>query len=96
MLASKPNKFNQHQVPHNAPILIECKTIRNVVCSAAEAETAGLFHNGQTATDLRNTLNSMGHLQHPTKIKTDNSTAHAFVHATMRLKRSKTWDMRYH
>jgi hypothetical protein len=29
----------------NRVILIECKTIRHVVLSAAEAETAGIFHN---------------------------------------------------
>ena len=31
----------------NAPILVECKTLRSVVASATEAETAGMFHNGQ-------------------------------------------------
>ena len=30
---------------HNGPIHIECKTLKIVVDSAAEAETAGLFHN---------------------------------------------------
>ena len=29
----------------NGPILIECKTLRRVVTSAAEAETSGVFHN---------------------------------------------------
>ena len=29
----------------NGPILTECKTIRTVVASAAEAETHGIFHN---------------------------------------------------
>ena len=33
----------------NGPILTECKTIRTVVASAAEAETHGIFHNAQTA-----------------------------------------------
>ncbi len=31
--------------PPNGPVLTECKTIRHVVSSAAEAETAALFHN---------------------------------------------------
>ena len=31
----------------NGPILIECKTLRHVVASAAEAECGGIFHNGQ-------------------------------------------------
>ena len=96
MLASKSNIHNEHKSPHNAPIHVECKTIKNVVCSAAEAETAGLFYNGQMAAMIRGILNEMGHQQRPTKLKTDNSTANSFVHATMHMKRSKTWDMRYH
>ena len=33
----------------NAPILVECKTLRHVVTSSAECETAGVFpmHKGQ-------------------------------------------------
>jgi hypothetical protein len=34
--------------PSNSPILTECRTFCNVVASAAEAETDGLFHNAQT------------------------------------------------
>ena len=37
----------------------------------------------------------MGHKQQATRIKTDNDTANSFAHSTIRLKRSKTWDMRY-
>ena len=29
-------------------------------------------------------------------MKTDNSTANSFVHATMKMKQSKTWDMHYY
>ena len=94
MLASKSNIHSEHKPPYNAPIHVECKTIKTVVCSAAEAETAS--YNGQTAAMIRGILNGMGHLQHPTKLKTDNSTANSFVHATMHMKRSKTWDMWYH
>ena len=36
------------------------------------------------------------HPQRLTRIKTDNKTANSFMHASMRIKRSKTWDMRYH
>ena len=31
----------------NGAVLVICRTIRNVVASAAEAETGGLFGNGQ-------------------------------------------------
>ena len=81
--------------PPNGPIHTECRTIRNVVASAAEAETAGLFGNSQIAVVIRRALQSLDHPQPPTPIKTDNSTANSFVHSNIRQKRSKTWDMRY-
>ena len=79
----------------NGPLLTECKTIRHVVSSAAEAETAALFHNAQTARPIRYILTELGHPQPPTPLKTDNATANAFIHQTMRHKKSKSWDMRY-
>ena len=54
------------------------------------------FYNGQTTATICGILNCMGHPQKPTKIKTNNSTVNSFVHATTHMKRSKTWDMRYH
>ena len=45
---------------------------------------------------IRRILEGIGHPQNPTNIKTDNSTTHDFVHSSMRNKRSKAWDMRYH
>lgn len=85
-----------YNIPINSPIHVECKTIRHVVSSAAEAETGGLFYNAQTALMIRQILHDLGHPQPPTPLKTDNSTAHSFVHSNMRQKRSKSWDMRYH
>ena len=90
MLEACPNNFAEHNPPLNAPILVTCKTIKNVVCSAAEAECGGLFDNGQMAVIIRRTLETMGHKQQPTKIKTGNDTANSFVQSTIRLKRSKT------
>ena len=83
-------------IPLNAPILIECKTIRHVVASAAEAETSGLFHNAQTGLSVRQILHDLGHPQPATPLKTDNSTANSFVHSNIRQKRSKSCYMRYH
>jgi len=77
----------------NGAILVECKTIDHVVASAAEAETAGLFHNTQHTIPIRRNLIALGHPQPPTPIKTDNSTAHGF---TYEQKISKSWDMRYY
>ena len=80
----------------NGPILVECKTLRHVVASAAEAEVSAIFHNAQTAIPIRNLLESLGHPQPPTPIKTDNTTANGFVHSNINQKRSKSWDMRFH
>ena len=70
----------------NVPILIECKTLRTVVASAAEAEAGGLFHNGQIIIHVRCLLEALGHKQPPTPPKTDNSTANAFVNKSLRQK----------
>jgi hypothetical protein len=80
----------------NGAILVECKTLRHVVASAAEAEVGGIFHNAQMAIPIRNMLTRLGHQQPPTPIKTDNSTANGFVHDNINLKKSKSWDMRYY
>ena len=96
MLEASQHPDNYNRAPHNGAILIECRTLKHVVCSAAEAECGGLFQNSQNAIALRTLLREMGHPQLPTRIKTDNKTANSFVHASMRVKRSKSWDMRYH
>ena len=49
-----------------------------MVSSAAEAETAGIFHNCQTAIPIIRMLEALGHNQHTIPIKADNSTAVAF------------------
>ena len=70
----------------NAPILTECKYLKHVVASAAEAETGGLFYNGQTIIPIRQALEALGHVQPPTPLKTDNSTARDFVNRSLRQK----------
>ena len=69
MLASKPKIHNQHKSPLNAPIPVESKTIKNVVCSEAEAECGGLFYNGQMAKTIRQILTDMDihKIQHNSK-----------------------------
>jgi hypothetical protein len=79
----------------NAAILIECKTLRHVVASSAEAETAGVFHNSQRAVPLRHLLIHLGHPQPATPLKCDNETTRNFIHKNITQKRSKSWDMRY-
>ena len=53
----------------NGAILLECKTLRHVVASSAEAETAGLFHNAQVAIPIRYILTEMGLLNRPLQSK---------------------------
>ena len=79
----------------NGAILVVCKSIRSVVASAAEAETGGLFYNGQDAIIIRHSLEALGHPQPKTPIKTDNSTATGFIYDNIRQRKSKTWDMRW-
>ena len=90
-----PGPLKTPVISSNCPILTKCKTIRHVVSSAVETETAVLFHNAQTARPIRRILTELGHLQPPTPLKTDSATANAFIHQTMRHKRSKSWDMQY-
>ena len=94
-LEALPKPTKTYPSNHNAPILTECSTLRNVVSSAAEAECGGIFHNCVVAIGIRNMLNEMCHPQSKTQITTNNTTATSFVHSTMRAKRSKSWDMKY-
>ena len=95
-LGNKTNTKSPQDCTPNGAVLVECKALRHVVTSAAEAETAGLFHNAKTAIAIRRALQTLGHPQPPTPIKTDNSTALGFVKNLVHQKRSKSWDMRFH
>ena len=57
-LSTLPPKGNltSYKPPTNGPIHTECRTIKNVVASAAEAETAGLFGNAQIGIAIRRAL----------------------------------------
>ena len=93
-LSNHPSTTTQPKI--NGPIIVECKTLRHVVASAAEAEIAGVFHNAQLSIPIRQILEVLNHPQPPTPIKTDNSTANGFIHNNIHQKRSKSWDMRYY
>ena len=70
--------------------------IPTVVSAASEAETAALFLNGQAGVPSRLTLADLGYPQSATPIISDNTTAIGFANNSVRLKRSKAIDMRYH
>ena len=95
--------LSNHTDPHapnptpNGPIHVLCKTIKGVPASASEAETGGLFLNAQEAVPIITALESLGHPQPTTgtPLETDNKTSHDILHAQVRMKRSKAFDMRY-
>jgi hypothetical protein len=80
----------------NGSILNVAAVIKNMVASAAESEVGECFHNAQSGAPLRVTLTELGHTQPPTPLQTDNSTALGILNETIKYKRSKAMDMRYH
>ena len=85
-----------YRPPRNGAIDSISSIIPTVVSAASEAEIAGLFVNGQAAVAARNTLADFGYPQAATPMVTDNTTANGIANNTVRLKRSKAIDMRYH
>jgi len=79
----------------NGPLYVVTHRLKEVVASAAEAELAGLFHNGRDAVPLRQTLTELGFPQGPTPIQTDNTTAAGIATDSVTIRRSKAMDMRY-
>jgi hypothetical protein len=55
-----------------------------VVASAAESEVGACFHNAQSGAPLRVTLTELGHIQPPTPLRTDNSTAFGILNETIK------------
>ena len=50
-----------HTTIQNEPILVGCKTLIHVGTSAAECETAAVFHNAQQAIPIQYILTQIGH-----------------------------------
>ena len=67
-----------------------------IVSSAAEAEYAALFINAQHGAWLRTVLEAFGYPQPPTLIMCDNACAVGIANNTVKIKRSKCIDMRFH
>ena len=64
--------------------------------SEMEAEVGGVFLTAREACPIRFALKEMGHPQPSTPIKVDNTAAVTFPNKSMKLKRSKAIDMRFH
>ena len=71
-------------------ILIIAQTIKNVMSSAAEAEIGALFINSQHDIPAQTVLEEMGHVQPPTPIQTNNTTALGFVSKNLQSKATKS------
>ena len=80
------DKPNLPSTKRNGPIFTTCKTIRNFVSSAAEAETTGTFCNYKEGVAILPSLISISHKQPHTPLKTDNSTTDGFVNSSMKPK----------
>jgi hypothetical protein len=80
----------------NGSILNVASVIKNAVATAAESVVGACFHNAQSGALLRVTLTELGHPQSPTPLRTDKSTAFGILNETIKRKRSKAMDMRYH
>jgi hypothetical protein len=80
----------------NGSILNVASVIKSVVASAAESEVGACFQDAQIGAPLRVTLTELGHKQPPTPLRKDNSTAFGILNKTIKQKRSKAMDMRYH
>ena len=77
----------------NGPILTECRTVRNVISSAAAAEIIGIHHNNRLDVPIKTVLIELGHSHPPTTIRIDNSTSHRILTSTIRQKRPKAFDI---
>jgi hypothetical protein len=80
----------------NGSILNVASVIKHVVASATESEVGPCFHNAQSGAPLTVTLTEIGHSQPPTPLRVDKSTAFGILKETIKHKRSKSMDMRYH
>ena len=89
------NNPPKDEVP-NGPILVKSEIQRQVLSSAAESEIAAAFSNAKDATQIRTTLNEMGHPQPATPIQLDNTTAVGFANQQIKQRKSKAIDMRFY
>jgi hypothetical protein len=80
----------------NGAILPVCSSIPTVCGAASETEYAALYINGQHAYFERVVLESLGYPQAATKLYADNKAAVGIATDSVKLRKSKAIDMRYH
>ena len=77
----------------NGQIYALAKVIKAVMISEAESESESLFLNVGEAVQCIKTLEELGHIQHPVRLRTDNNTASGNANKTTKLSKAKKWDM---
>ncbi len=88
---------NSNQSLHiNGATYVFSSIIPCIVSSAGEAEYAALFAGAQHAASLRTILSDLGYPQPPTIIMCDNTCAIGIATDSIKQKRSKAIDMRFH
>lgn len=87
---------NQNDTVPNAAISNISVIIPTVVASAVEAEYASAFITGQACTSIMHAAMDLGYPQHTIGITADNDCAVGIANNTVKQKRSKAIDMRYH
>jgi hypothetical protein len=80
----------------NGAILIISKVLKDVMSSAAEAESGSIFINAKEGAVLRTTWEELGHPHPPTSMEIDNSTATGYSNGTIKQKCTKSMDMRFY
>ncbi len=96
---NRMDTYAQDTPTNNGPFHTECKTLRRVVSSAAEAETGGAFENAQNLIPICTICEKV--FNHPqlangSPLITDNSTSNGIINKMIKPRTSKTWDMGHH
>ena len=86
---------NTEDATNNGAKLNIAQLIKAVMSSAAEAELGALFYNCQDGTILRLALEELGHVQPPTPVHCDNSTAVSIANDTVKKQRSRAMEKNF-
>lgn len=89
------NKDSPPSYLNGALLAVSC-VIPTVCSSVAEAEYAALYLNARHGVWLRTILTALGYAQRPTPVLCDNTCAIGIANDTVKARRSKAIDMRYH
>ena len=80
----------------NGGVAVESSILDCVAASVAEAEYGAAFKNAQKGVWTRTIAEALGHQQPPTPIYVDNKCAEGLANDTVKIKRAKSLDMRFH